>query len=145
MPELFEREFKSEPGSVRAARDFVRAALRVWDVDDVSDVAILLTSELVTNAVLHARTAFHLAARYRPPELVIEVHDDSCEKTEFDRLGDLASAGELRMTPGYSLSGRGLGLVGAMAARWGVRMEGLGKTVWFGLLIPTTTQTGSVA
>jgi anti-sigma regulatory factor (Ser/Thr protein kinase) len=119
----YAREFDPDPSSVKAARDFVSAALKVWDVDDLADVAVLLTSELVTNAVLHARTVFQLAARYRPPEVVIEVTDASAEPAE---LAD-ASQG--------ALSGRGLALVRSMANRWGVSLGDAGKSVWFSLTV----------
>jgi anti-sigma regulatory factor (Ser/Thr protein kinase) len=112
-------ELKSDPASVKAARDFVAAALKVWDVADLSDVAVLLTSELVTNAVIHARTAIRLCASYAQPELLVEVSDGSAT------VADVTESGP------FSTSGRGLSLVQALATRWGVRVEDVGKTVWF--------------
>ena len=55
-----EQRFSPTPEGVRAARHFVQAALD--DIDpDVCDTAVLLTSELATNAILHARTEFDVA------------------------------------------------------------------------------------
>ena len=56
-------------------RRFVEAALEVWELDDLVEVVALLTSELVTNAVLHARTAFTVRATFARPELRVEVSD----------------------------------------------------------------------
>jgi anti-sigma regulatory factor (Ser/Thr protein kinase) len=115
------RDFKAEPASVKAARDFVIAALRVWDMDELEEFATLLTSELVTNAVIHARTAFRLHASCAPSELIVEIRDRSPEFAPGPPHGRDAAYG------------RGLALVAAVAARWGVRFEEYGKTVWFSL------------
>jgi anti-sigma regulatory factor (Ser/Thr protein kinase) len=72
-----EAAFEQDPGSVKAAREFVAGTLVAWDLDDLAEVAGLLTSELATNAVVHARTAYLIAVEYRPPELLVEVHDGS--------------------------------------------------------------------
>jgi|SRR5579862_739140 len=115
------RDFKAEPASVKAARDFVSAALRVWDMDELEEFATLLTSELVTNAVIHARTVFRLSASCDPGGLIVEIRDRS---STFPR----------GPAPDQDAAyGRGLALVAAVAARWGVRFEEFGKTVWFAL------------
>lgn len=115
------RDFKAEPASVKAARDFVVAALRVWDMDELEEFATLLTSELVTNAVTHARTVFSLHASCDPSELIVEIRDRSPGFT-------------FGPAPAHdAVYGRGLPLVAAVAARWGVRFEEFGKTVWFSL------------
>lgn len=120
-----EAELKCTPQSVAAARRFVEAALAVWELDDVNAVALLLTSELVTNAILHARTAVQLVAERTPTELVIEVWDGAPHAAAIPR-----NALE-------SETGRGLLLVDRLAARWGVRRSGRRKMVWFAL--PLTT------
>ncbi|MGH8981097.1 MAG: ATP-binding protein [Acidimicrobiales bacterium] len=120
-----ETDLKCTPISVEAARRFVEAALSVWELDDLSAVAVLLTSELVTNAILHARTAVRLAAERRGAELVVEVWDDAPDAAAVPRsaLDDE--------------TGRGLLLVNRLVARWGVRRTGSRKVVWFALGLTT--------
>ncbi|HET6873641.1 MAG TPA: hypothetical protein VFH70_02620, partial [Acidimicrobiales bacterium] len=50
-------EFESDPEMVVAARRFVRERLMAWEAGEHIDAASLVASELVTNAVLHARTS----------------------------------------------------------------------------------------
>lgn len=114
-------EFDSDLVSVSAARAFVAAALAAWDVDDVGELAALLTSEVVTNVVLHARTAFRVAIELVPPDVVVEVWDASPVLPRL-RLGGTERE-----------NGRGLVLIDSLAARWGSRRDGEGKTVWFAL------------
>lgn len=120
-----ESEFAATPAAVRQARAFVEATLAAWDLDDVAEVAVLLTSELTTNAVRHARTAFTVAVACRPPELVVEVGDGS-DSLPVQRPKSVRSEG-----------GRGLQLVAALARSWGTRRRrGGGKVVWFQLDLP---------
>jgi anti-sigma regulatory factor (Ser/Thr protein kinase) len=119
-----EAAFKHDPESVKAAREFVAGALAAWDLDDLAEVAGLLTSELATNAVVHARTAYHIAVEYRPPELLVEVHDGSRRLPVPRRaLRDRKAA-----------NGWGLLIVEGLADRWGSRRERQGKNVWFALV-----------
>lgn len=116
-----EAEFDCRPEAVSAARAFIEAALAVWDLDDEDRVAALLTSEIVTNAVLHARSTCRLAIEFRPPEVTVEVWDHSLELPAVQ-------------TPElYSDRGRGLLLVESLATRWGTRLSEEGKGVWFAL------------
>lgn len=125
MSSRVEQEFKGTAAAVKAARGFVQAALAVWDLEDLSEVAVLLTSELTTNAVRHARTAFRVAVVRDPPDLVVEVADGS------DRLP------VPRPKSTHAEGGRGLQLVEALARAWGTsRVRGGGKTVWFQLDLP---------
>jgi anti-sigma regulatory factor (Ser/Thr protein kinase) len=107
------------PASTRAARAFVAEHLRTWNLEPAIDDATLLVSELVTNAILHARTPIDLVVRKVRTSVRIEVFDEG--------------GGEAR--PLYpeldAAAGRGLGLVQAVAARWGVDDRDVGKTVWF--------------
>lgn len=112
-------EFECAPQSVRAARDFLRAALAAWDCDDEDQVAALLTTEIVTNAILHARSAYRVAVEYVPPEVTVEVWD--ADPTPPAR----------RAAGNGSETGRGLALIEALALRWGSRSEAQGKSVWF--------------
>jgi len=114
-------ELSCDAASAAAARNCIQAALRVWALDDLADVAILLTSELVANAVIHARSAIRVVARRTPPEVVVEV---------FDASPDLPVPGA--GDPGRD-GGRGLLIVDRLASRWGVEPAESGKVVWFAL------------
>ncbi len=105
--------------AVRLARSFVLATLREWRLESLGDSAAVCTSELVTNAVVHARSPFRLAVERRPAELVITVEDTSTTGVPAARR------------PGrFSEGGRGLILVDALSSRWGYRVGGRGKVVW---------------
>lgn len=110
------------PGSVRSARRFVLARCRqlVLDSRIVEDV-VLLTSEVVTNAIIHGRSEVRLRVLAAPGRLRIEVADENSRHPQLP--GEDADA----------LDGRGVRILDALAARWGVRDERYGKTVWFEL------------
>jgi len=97
----------------------VRAALADCASPEVRETAELLTSELVTNAVLHARS-----------DLTVHVcqHDDVVRVAVDD--GSDASP-RPRDPDAGSLGGRGLPLVETLAARWGWEPLPAGKRVWF--------------
>jgi len=116
------RLLPSDPGSAAAARRFVSAVLESWG-DDVAATAELLVSELVTNAVLHTVGQIELRVQQADGRVRISVADESGERPA--ELGD----GALEAT-----SGRGLMLVDALAAAWGVEPHGVGKRVWFDLV-----------
>lgn len=116
-----EVEFGPSEESVRHARAFVAATLAAWDLDDLAEVAVLLTSELATNAVVHARTACTITVEHRPPDLVIEVSDGE------------ASAPVCQDPNPASEGGRGMLLVDRLANRWGTHSRSAGKSVWFSL------------
>src|SRR3954471_6796429 len=113
----------AEPVSASAARKFVARTLDAWGRPEVSETATLLTSELVGNVVRHCHTDMLLAVRLR---------DDCIEVEVADRNPDPVT---LRETPVDAVAGRGLLLVDALAARWGVRSAPPGKSVWFELPI----------
>jgi hypothetical protein len=105
--------------SVPAARRFVRSRLSDADID--VDTAILLVSEVVTNAVLHARTALTLTVENLGAVAHIEVRDGS---PVLPRVHAFSTT---------SATGRGLRLLEQLAMRWGFDQEPStgGKTVWF--------------
>jgi anti-sigma regulatory factor (Ser/Thr protein kinase) len=109
----------SESCSVKVARDEVATALRrmAWPEERI-DQAKVVVSELVTNAVLHARTAFVLTVRVAEGA-VIEVSDEAPT-----RLPRRIERDDNR--PG----GMGLHLVDAMSAEWGVERDPERKVVW---------------
>lgn len=115
--------FPAVPESAGAARRFVHEALRQRDAaDDDIEKALLLTSEVVTNAVVHARTEFQLSLRVTPGVIRIEVDDEGAG-------GEL-----LTYAPRDAVRGRGLHIVDALAHRWGGEHRATGQhRVWFEL------------
>src|SRR5438309_21190 len=97
--------FPPEPRSVAKARDVVRNALQAWPEWTVDD-AILLASELATNAVTHAGTAFELKVTVAERVMRVDVTDWG---------GGSPAIPE----PLPDVGGRGLRLVDVIAARWG--------------------------
>jgi len=87
------------------------------------DDALVLTSELVTNAVRHGQQDIELRIRVDNDTVRVEVSDAS---TELPRLVPAQVSSE---------TGRGLLILAAIATAWGSkrRADGIGKTVWFEL------------
>jgi anti-sigma regulatory factor (Ser/Thr protein kinase) len=110
------------PAAAAEARSQVQAAICAWDVPVDPSVAILLTSELVTNAIRHeAGDTVTLAITCSCGQLRVDVHDTSCF---FPVLGDASVDEE---------TGRGLFLVDTLAASWGCYRTPAGKAVYFTL------------
>jgi anti-sigma regulatory factor (Ser/Thr protein kinase) len=105
--------------SVPVARRFVRSRLTQPDVD--VDTATLLVSEVVTNAILHARTTVTLTVEVAGGVVRIAVRDGSPVPP---RIHSFART---------SATGRGLRLLDRLAKRWGVDADPAtgGKVVWF--------------
>lgn len=106
------------PQQVGAARSFVREHAPPLP-DATVEVLMLLTSELVTNAVLHARTAIEIGVTIADTAVLVTVHDEDLTRPEQ------------RPYDGRE-GGWGLGLVSALAADSAVTVHpGDGKTAWF--------------
>ena len=106
-------------GSARSARGFTRDVLSEWQAPEVLDDALLVVSEMVTNAVTHAASECELRVSMSPTIVRIEVVDGGAGTPE--PLPPSATRG----------SGRGLHLIDALTAAWGVEpREDGGKTVW---------------
>jgi anti-sigma regulatory factor (Ser/Thr protein kinase) len=103
--------------SVSRARRHVREQVQDADLD--SDTAELLVSEVVTNAVLHARTAVMVRVEVRLDGVRVEVSDGSPREPRVSPYSSDAA------------TGRGLRLLERLARSWGVRSDRRGKTVWF--------------
>jgi anti-sigma regulatory factor (Ser/Thr protein kinase) len=127
--------------AVAVARDEVMAAIRSWRVRVDPDVAILLTSELVTNAVTHAtanpneRAAGRGTTTGESVLLVIAADDAGLRVDVHDESGDLP------VVSGYvadadAETGRGLLLVTSLSAEWGFYRTAGGKAVYFTLEVP---------
>lgn len=111
-----------EPSSPAAARAAVRALLARHHVDEEqSEVAVLVVSELVTNAVVHAGTPVTVDADLEGGCLRVSVGDGSPEVPV------------LRDVEPTATSGRGLRIVEQLADRWGIDPGDRGKAVWFEL------------
>lgn len=109
----------SSPLAPRTARAEVRRRLGEWALDQAADDVLLLVSELVTNAVHHARSAVELTLRTDGKAVRVEIRDDSPAPPVHQAFTD------------DRLRGRGIALVDALSTRWGVEPVRDGKTVWF--------------
>jgi anti-sigma regulatory factor (Ser/Thr protein kinase) len=117
------QELVGEPTSSRDARRLVTRTLEEWDLGHLEDAAVLLVSEVVTNAVLHARTS--LAVEITRGGDVVRV-----------TVSDRSPATPRRRRPGLQAgTGRGLGLLAVMATDWGTgpAEDPWCKDVWFEL------------
>jgi PAS domain S-box-containing protein len=116
--------------SVATARSFVRDTLQGWGFADIVDDAVVLTSELVTNAVVHAGTAADVLCLRSDDGARIEVADHYPER-EIPLQG-----AAITMSSPDREGGRGLQLCAALASRWGVDYTPTQKLVWFQLDLP---------
>lgn len=116
--------------SVATARSFVRDTLQGWGFADIVDDAVVLTSELVTNAVVHAGTSADVLCLRSDEGVRIEVGDRYPER-EIPLQAAAVSMG----SPDRE-GGRGLQLCAALAGRWGVEYSPTHKQVWFQLDLP---------
>lgn len=117
--------------SVAAARAFVRDTLQGWGFADIVDDAVVLTSELVTNAVVHAGTRAEVLCLRAEDGVRVEVADRYPE-----RELPLQHPGERPYADPDRENGRGLMLCAALATRWGVEYTATHKHVWFRLDLP---------
>ena len=108
------------PTSAAEARRIVARALRALD-DETRDLAVLLASELVTNAVLYADGDIHLHIDPVEQRWRISVSDTSERTVAPKRVDNDAT------------SGRGLALVERLSLAWGIDLRDGGKDVWFEL------------
>ncbi|MEV3986436.1 SpoIIE family protein phosphatase [Nonomuraea sp. NPDC049758] len=118
--------FDGTPHAPAHARRFIRQVLGEWRLSHLTEDAVLLTSELVTNAVLHAGTGIELTCRLdvaaSPARLEIEVDDH--------RPGRTVPTPEAMSTDPARTSGRGLALAAMLADAWGVTYTRTAKRVW---------------
>jgi hypothetical protein len=120
------------PAAAGEARGQVQATIYAWSVPVDTDVAVLLTSELVTNAIKQ-RTGgpVRLGIQCTRDQLRVEVHDTS------------ASLPVLMNTPADAPAGRGLALVANLSAEWGSYRTPAGKAVYFTLAFQPDPAGGS--
>jgi len=125
--------YQPEPTAAAAARRFVRDTLQSWvvagasaDGSGVVDDAVLLTSELVTNAVVHAGTPVQVTCKLTAGEVEVVVSDAHPNRLVPEPAESEHGAAE-------RTSGRGLLLPAALASAWGVTYGQATKAVWFRL------------
>ncbi len=124
-------ELDSGYDAVHRGRQFVTALAEAWGLASLADDASLVTSEIVSNAVIHARSPIELRVSCIGDGVRIEVRDS-------------ADYGIVRSPPGRpgeapTSWGLGLRVVGELSRRWGVDPVPDGKMVWaeIGLSPPT--------
>jgi anti-sigma regulatory factor (Ser/Thr protein kinase) len=114
------RTFPGRADQIAHARDFTRRALGPCPV---LDEAVLLVSELATNALEHTATSnagsFHVTICLSETSVLVAVTDDGSDETPLPRPVDALAE-----------DGRGLGLVDSVADRWGQRGNQHSRTVW---------------
>jgi anti-sigma regulatory factor (Ser/Thr protein kinase) len=138
--------YQPVPAAAAAARRFVRDTLRSWELagehgapgeraestqrDALVDDAVLLTSELVTNAVLHAGTPVQVTCR-----LLGDLVDGAVEIAVLDRRPAQLRPGRPHTAAEAAerTNGRGLQLPSELATAWGVTYARAAKAVWFRL------------
>jgi anti-sigma regulatory factor (Ser/Thr protein kinase) len=106
--------------AVRLARQAARDALAGWQLEDLAEPAVLIVSELVTNAVRHAGKTGTITLELTSAGtcLHVEVLDADPRWPQLRSLDDCDE------------SGFGLILVAALTTSWGVRQTPRGKAVW---------------
>lgn len=109
----------SDVMAARQAREFVRRCLQPWVGDELLDDALVVASELVTNAVMHAGTTSELVVRVDPDLVELRLSD-----------GDPRTPRRRTLVGGLPAQGRGLVVLSSLSERWGVDERADGKTVW---------------
>ena len=99
----------------------MRATLADWQLNSLSDAAQLLTSEVVTNSLLHARSSIRLTIEQTTSGIRIAVTDGS------------VVVPSMRPKSNSATTGRGLLLLNQLADEWDTDVAEGGKTVWFTL------------
>jgi hypothetical protein len=151
------RELPPEPQSASVARAFLRTCFTEWDLMELYDDAALALTELVANAVIHAATPLVIAVSCEGGMVEIAVHDGNPtmpairpHRTDVDAdIKQVLAAEAASPEPvderdprvhvgasGSLVAGRGLLLVDALAAEWGVSPLTDGKAVWVRTPVP---------
>jgi anti-sigma regulatory factor (Ser/Thr protein kinase) len=112
----------AEPAAAGAARSQVQATIQAWEIPVDTSIAVLLTSELVTNAIRHEKgDTITLVITCAYGQLHVDVHDTSCTlPVPMDGSPDAET-------------GRGLVLVASLCSSWGHYRTATGKAVYFTL------------
>ena len=121
LPLHAHRTFAADERSVAKAREFAREMLEAWDAGDLADSVVLLVSELVTNAVVHAGTTARLELRLDPQSVRVEVEDLHPRRVLPMMVAEPTEDAE---------EGRGLLITFSLASAWGVDYTTGSKRVW---------------
>jgi anti-sigma regulatory factor (Ser/Thr protein kinase) len=113
----------ADPRSAGTARQLIAEVCDSWGLADLADSALLVVSELVSNAVVHAGTDFDLTATLRGAYLYLSVRDGS-------RVAPRMPSSTRSGAPSMATGGRGLYLVDSCTAGWGASVADDGKVVW---------------
>jgi anti-sigma regulatory factor (Ser/Thr protein kinase) len=97
----------------------VRSVLPAAPETEIADTIVLLVSELVTNAVVHARSSVWVHVVVEDHRIRVDVQDDAPQPPVRRRASE------------DTLGGRGLFLLDRLSDRWGLDVGSPGKTVWF--------------
>jgi serine/threonine-protein kinase RsbW len=117
----------------RLARNAVLGWLIELGMEELSETVILVVSELVANAAVHARTVLEVSMMTDHRSLRLGVRDDD---RHFPRLESAAVPPASSRASSVTESGRGLAIVEGLADEWGVDVLRGGKRVWARLLLP---------
>ncbi|MEU6928917.1 ATP-binding protein [Streptomyces sp. NPDC046374] len=116
----------SEPASAQFARSLVASALQVWELEEAEDAALLVMSELVSNAITHAGRGSIRVIVTRQAEHVVRL-----AVVDFSR-----ELPRRREAAGDAEDGRGLSIVAALTDnKWGAEPLPWGKRVWADLMV----------
>ncbi len=129
--ELHQRRVRltREPAAAAEARSQVRGVICAWEIPVDPDIAVLLTSDMVTNAIVHGDgKTITLAIRCSFGHLRIDVYDASRPLVD---------------EPAVTKTGPGLALVAALSTEWGSFLTPAGKVVYFTLAFRSDLPSGS--
>jgi CheY-like chemotaxis protein/anti-sigma regulatory factor (Ser/Thr protein kinase) len=110
--------FEADVRTVPLAREFVRRWLDEWGAAHLADEASLVVTELAANAVLHARSPYDVRISHADGVVRIEVVDEDPGTPEPQPFSAVAE------------TGRGIVLVSAISASWGIEAQPDGKITW---------------
>jgi anti-sigma regulatory factor (Ser/Thr protein kinase) len=122
------------PESVKAAREFTAATLRGWKLEALVEEAVIVASELVTNAIRHGARPSGSSADSASVMLAWQRYDGRiiCVVTDGSSMPPV-----LEQADTSAESGRGLQVVHALAAAWGwVMLGACEKAVWAAFQLP---------
>lgn len=117
-------EFPKDLRSAHAARRFVRRQTAGYP-EHLVEASVLLVSELVTNAVVHARSASQ-----------VDVRPLGCGGVHIEVSDACPLPPRVQLPSETASSGRGVSLMEAVSSRWGFRSRPNGKTIWFDVEAP---------
>ncbi len=123
--ELGSRELPGSSLAPSVARSFIEESLSRHHLDALRETALLLTSEVVSNAVTHAQSASVLRIRLVGDAVRVSVTDTGYGSIVVGAVAPHAAGG-----------GRGLFIVDQVARDWGTKQTDQGTEVWFDLPLP---------